>query len=628
MTASPLDRLRTLAAQGGLAEHYGSVAGILADLAPDGRPADLIRAGTLLKRLDPDRIREHHPETEVVSLAVTGWSTLDGLVAPLTAELARHGWVFRPRLSDFAAYRKDLGDTASPLYTENFEAVLCLLDAQAVFDRLPGPWTASDVEKAASEFGTELEELTERFLTEGSGRLVLNTIVLPRSLSHQFVDHATRCQIGVNWRELNIRLLKLAARSDRVAVIDMEQLVAASGSLSDARMAQYAKARFSDELLAAYAREVTHLIRAFRGRSKKVLAVDLDNTLWDGVLGDDGPDRVAAASTLRGEAFGAFQRVVRQLASQGVLLAVCSKNDDDLVSQVLSEHSDMTLRQSDFAKVVANWQPKDANLRLIAEALDLGLDSFVFVDDSPAECGLVSSSLPQVAVVRLDDEPALHVERLLTDDWFATLRLTDEDRRRSESYRHLAGRQKLRDAVGSAESYLQELGVTVSVSRGKGFETERLSQLTLRTNQFNLTGERLSSADVTAWCEDPEGLVLSVRSADRFGDNGLIGAVFARRQDATLHIHNMLLSCRVFDRGVEAAAMASLLTYARAQGHTAVTGTYRATERNRRFADFYPSLGFVRSGGNEASAEFRHSLEELPGVPGHIQLSTDLKEPS
>ncbi|MEU6600894.1 HAD-IIIC family phosphatase [Streptomyces flaveolus] len=626
MTDTPLARLRTLAGQGSLVEHYGSVAGILADMVSDGDAADLIRAGTLLKRLDSDLIKKHHPGTRTVSLAVTGWSTLDGLIAPLTAELARHDWILDPHVSDFGSYRKDLNDTNGQLYTGNFEAVLCVLDAQAVLDRLPGPWTASDVEKAVSDFGTELEELTERFLTEGSGRLVLNTITLPRSLTHQVVDHATRCQIGIHWRELNIRLLRLAARSDRVAVIDMEPLVAASGPLSDARMAQYAKMRVSDELLAAYAREVAHLIRAFRGRSKKVLVVDLDNTLWDGILGDDGPDGIAAASTLRGEAFGAFQRVIRQLASQGVLLAVCSKNDEGPVRQVLSSHADMTLRLQDFVRITANWRPKEANLRLLAQELDLGLDSFVFVDDSPAECGLVASTLPQVAVVRLDDEPALHIERLLMDDWFATLRLTAEDRTRSESYRALTARQSLREAAGSAESYLRDLGVTVSVSTAKGFEAERLSQLTLRTNQFNLTGERLSAAEVTARCADPECLVLSVRSADRFGDNGLIGAVFARRRGSTMHIDNMLLSCRVFDRGVETAAMVSLLAYARAHGHTAVTGTYRATERNRRFADFYPSLGFTRGDSTETEAEFRHSLEEVPGVPDHLQLGTHLEE--
>lgn len=628
VTEAPLARLRDLAGQGDLTEHYGSVAGILAGIAADGTTADLIRAGTLLKRLDPDLVKERHPGTQAVSLAVTGWSTLDGLIAPLTAELARHGWVLEPDISDFASYRKDLSDTTGRLYTGSFEAVLCVLDAQAVLDRLPGPWTASDVEAAASDFGTELEELTERYLTEGSGRLVLNTIALPRSLTHQIIDHATRCQIGIVWRELNIRLLRLAARSDRIAVIDMEPLMAASGPLSDARMAQYAKMRLSDELLAAYAREVAHLLRAFRGRSRKVLVLDLDNTLWDGILGDDGPDGITAASTLRGEAFGAFQRVVRQLASQGVLLAVCSKNEENPVLHVLSAHPDMALRQQDFVKIVANWQPKDANLRLIAQDLDLGLDSFVFVDDSPAECGLVASTLPQVAVVGLNDEPALHVERLLMDDWFATPRLTDEDRRRSESYHTLAARQQLRDAAGSAESYLRDLGVTVTVSRAKGFEAERLSQLTLRTNQFNLTGERLSAAEVTTRGADPEYLVLSVRSADRFGDNGLIGAVFARPRGSELHIDNMLLSCRVFDRGVETAAMVSLLTHARALGRTAVTGTYRATERNRRFADFYPTLGFTRGDSTEAEAEFRHSLEEVPGVPDHLQLANDFEEPS
>ena len=623
---TPLDTLRALSDQGRLAERYDTVAGLLTDIASDDRPEDLVRAGTLLKRLDEAEILRHHPRAEVVRVAVTGCSSLAGLIAPLTAELARHGLVLRPRLGDFAAYRRDLSDIAGPLHTEPHEAVLCVLDAHAVLDRLSGPWTVPDVEAASSDFCGELEQLAERYLAGTSGRLVLNTIPLPRSLTHQFIDHASRCRIGVVWRKLNIRLLELATRSDRIAVIDTEPLTASSGPLNDPRMAQYAKTRFSDEVLAAYARDVAHLIRAFRGRSKKILVVDLDNTLWDGVLGDDGADGIAAASTLRGEAFGSFQRVIRQLASQGVLLAVCSKNDEEPVHDVLGTHPDMTLREQDFVHIAANWRPKDVNLLSIAEQLDLGLDSFVFVDDSPAECHLVASALPQVAVVRLDDEPALHAERLLSDDWFAALRLTEQDLRRAESYRSLAEHRSLREAAGSAESYLHQLSVTVSVSRSRSFEVDRLSQLTLRTNQFNLTGERLSSAEVRARRDDPEQLVISVSSSDRFGDNGLIGAIFARRQGTALHVDNMLLSCRVFDRGVEAAAMAALLGHARESGHTAVVGKYRSTERNRRFADFYPSTGFTLSATAETSAEFVHTLEELPGIPDHLQLGVDLKE--
>lgn len=627
---TPLDRLRTLASQGLLAERYETAAGLLAELAATGRPGDLTRAGAILQRLDADEIVRHNPGTDAVSVAVTGWSSIGGLLAPLAAELARHGWPLRHRVSDFGSYQRDLGDPASPLYAEERDAVLCVLDADAVIDRLTGPWTASDVKAAAIDFTTELEGLADVFLTHGSGHLVLNTITMPRSLGRQFIDHGSRSELGIVWRDLNIRLLRLGSRSDRIVVIDMDPLTAAVGPLNDPRLALYAKIRFSDEVLAEYAREVGHLIRATRGRSKKVLVLDLDNTLWDGILGDDGPNGIAAASTLRGEAFKAFQRVIRQIAAQGVLLAVSSKNEQSSVLDVLRTHPDMTLRESDFVQINANWEPKDVNLRDIAERLDLSLDSFTFVDDSPAECGLVASALPQVAVVRLDEEPALHIDRLLEDGWFTTLRLTDEDRRRPQSYRELNQRRELRQVAGSAESYLRQLNVSVSAALAESFEIDRLSQLTLRTNQFNLTGERLAADQVRDRIQDPSSLVVSVRSSDRFGDNGLVAAIFARRTDTTLHVENMLLSCRVFDRGIESAAMVSLLKHARASGLTAVTGNFIGTDRNRRFAGFYESLRFapIADGSTEASSRFRHALDSIPALPEHLTLDSNYKESS
>ncbi|MFD0329344.1 HAD-IIIC family phosphatase [Streptacidiphilus monticola] len=295
-------------------------------------------------------------------------------------------------------------------------------------------------------------------------------------------------------------------------------------------MSAYAKAHLGEELLARYAREVGHLGRALRGKAKKVLVLDLDNTLWDGVLGDDGADGIAAATTFRGEAFGTFQKLARQIGSQGVLLAVSSKNDQEPVLEVLRTHPDMVLRDTDFVRINANWNPKDANLRDIAAKLNLGVDSFVFADDSTFETGLVAAGLPEVAVVRLDEEPALHVEKLLADGWFDVRELTAEDRERASLYRVESERQDLLDSSGSYEEYLEQLQVRVQVSAVGDLDLARVAQLTLRTNQFNLTTQRLQPDEVRARIDDPEHLVLSVRSGDRFGDNGVVGALFAHRE--------------------------------------------------------------------------------------------------
>ncbi|AUG78809.1 methoxymalonyl-ACP biosynthesis protein FkbH [Kitasatospora sp. MMS16-BH015] len=615
--ATVRERLRTLAAAGELAARYPEIPQILATAGPE----EIAAAGRQLSRLKPEEVIALHPGTDTFTVAVTGSSTLGGLLPALTGELARHGLLLRPWVGDFDGWITELQDTDSELYQAKADLTLCVLDAAAVLRSLPTPWQAADAAAATAATLAQLDRLAAHYLEHGTGTLVLNTVPLLRGWTHQLVDLASRAQLGITWREFNAGLLKLAAKYDRVAVLDLEPLLAESGPVNDPRLAVYAKAEYGDELLGRYAREVGHLARTVKGRTKKVLVVDLDNTLWDGILGDDGADGIAAAVTFRGEAFGRFQQVVKQIGSQGVLLAVSSKNDQEPVVDVLTSHPDMVLRAADFVRINANWQPKDANLQDIAQRLNLGVDSFVFADDSSFETGLVASSLPSVAVIRLDEEPALHVAKLLADNWFDVRELTAEDRARAGLYRSEEARQTLLESTGSMEEYLAQLEVVVDLSPVQEHEIARLAQLTLRTNQFNLTTERLQVADVRERLADDSHLVLAVRTADRFGDQGLVGGVFAHTEGDALAIDNVILSCRVFSRGIEQTAIATVLAEAARRGLRRVTASYRPTKKNHKVREFYPSVGFARAGGTDEEPDFAHDLAERLEVPGHVRVA-------
>ncbi|HEY3478396.1 MAG TPA: HAD-IIIC family phosphatase, partial [Streptomyces sp.] len=344
-------------------------------------------------------------------------------------------------------------------------------------------------------------------------------------------------------------------------------------------------------------------------------------TLWGGVLGEDGAEGIEIGEGYRGEAFTAFQRVVRQLGSQGVLLAAVSKNDAEPVRKVLDDHPAMTLRSGDFVRVTANWRPKHENLRELADALNLSVASLVFADDSPYERGLVRRELPEVAVLDLDGEPALHIGKLLADDWFAVRELTAEDRSRGAQYREEAARGDFLQTFDSLDDYLRELDVTVRLSRARESDVPRLSQLTLRTNQFNCTTWRLQPAEVAAMAADPALLVLPVHAADRFGSNGMIGAVFGRRDGAALHLDNFVLSCRVFSRGIEHACLAAVLRHARATGATEVLATYRRSPKNSLVKEFYPRYGFALVADDGTTASFRHDLRDIVPPPPHVRLT-------
>ncbi|MGH3164916.1 MAG: HAD-IIIC family phosphatase [Trebonia sp.] len=615
------EELLALHRRGRLAIEYPRVTRLVAELSGH----ELLRAGQLLSHLEPDEVRQEHPEVPAVTAMITGHGTLTPLIAPLIAQFTRHGMLLRPELTEFDGYFFALADPASALYAARADLTLCVLDSGVVFDKVPLPWRPADVEAAAEREVDLIEQLASTFEAAGRGTLVLNTLPLPRLHSAQLVDHRSRARLGAAWRRANARLLGIAESHAAVVVIDLDPLLAEGRPARDPRLDTYARAHLSPELLDGYAREIGHLARHVAGLTKKGLALDLDGTVWGGIIGDDGIEGIAVAEGHRGEAFRSFQRVVRQLGSQGVLLAALSKNDQGLVHEALREHPQMTLREDDLVRVVANWRPKHDNIADLASALNLGTDTFVFVDDSPLECALMREQRPEVTVVCADGDPALHAERLLDDGWFDVREVTADDRARPARYREELARADLRATSVSVASYLHDLKVRVRLSAARETEVARLSQITLRTNQFNLTTRRLQPAGVRALLADPAVRVVAIRAADRFGDNGLVGAVFMRSDGDAADIDNFLLSCRVFSRGIEQASLAALLRSAREHGATAVRGFYRPTARNHVVADFYRRHGFAQVADDGTTRTFRHDLASIVAVPDHVELTEDLQ---
>ncbi|GAA3448182.1 HAD-IIIC family phosphatase [Dactylosporangium matsuzakiense] len=604
---------------GELAARYPEVRALLAE--PGAEPAI---AGRLLSRLDADEVHRRHPEYPVVSVAITGHGTVAQVVAPLTAQLARHGLLARCTVADFDSYVRDLGAPDSDLYAAGADLVLCLLDANVVLDELPVPWAPADASGVLAAKLALLRGLAATFQHTGAGTLVLNTLPLPHRAVAQLIDHRSRARFCAAWHEYNAGVLRLAEDFPALVVIDLAPLIAEGIAAEDPRMSCYAGAHLSAELLARYAREAGHLARNLTGRTSKVLALDLDGTVWGGILAEDGPDGLEISEGHTGSAFAAFQRVAKQLAAQGILVAAVSKNDADAVRAVFRDRADLTLAEDDFVRVVANWRPKHENLTELAAALNVGVESIVFVDDSTYECGLVRHELPGVAVVPVTDEPALHVEALLRDGWFTTRDLTAEDTARVTRYREELVRQDFMDSFDSMEAYQAQLGVAVRIEPATPADVPRVSQLTLRTNQFNLTVERLQPPAVQALLDDPAHRVLTIRSADRFGDNGLVGALLTHTDGDVVTIDNFLLSCRVFGRGIEAAALSAVLLDARRRGCTAVVAAHRAGAKNSKVLQLYPRHGFVRAEPGEAGAGvtwFRHDLRDIADPPKHIDLA-------
>jgi FkbH-like protein len=342
-----------------------------------------------------------------------------------------------------------------------------------------------------------------------------------------------------------------------------------------------------------YGELVARLLAAGQGRSAKCLVLDLDNTLWGGVIGDDGLAGLALGQgSALGEAFIAVQDYVRSLARRGIILAVCSKNDHARAVEPFEKHPEMVLRLEHISSFVANWNDKATNIRTIAAALNIGLDSMVFADDNPFERALVRQTLPMVAVPELPDDPAL-VPRCLSDaGYFEGLAVTEEDLDRTRQYQSNQAREVLK-ATTDMPTYLRSLEMQLWWRRFDRIGLARIVQLINKTNQFNLTTRRYNEEGVLAVMGDPASFGLQMRLVDRFGDNGIIAIAIGRKQpDRDVLIDTWLMSCRVLGRQVESATLNLIAEHALSLGATRLFGEYRPTSKNGMVRDHYANLGF------------------------------------
>jgi len=424
------------------------------------------------------------------------------------------------------------------------------------------------------------------------------------------------------------RSLAEAAHADAVTLLDLERAIHRDGRdawFDTARMLQ-AKQEIAPQAAPAYGDLVARVVCAQRGLSKKCLVLDLDNTLWGGVLGDDGVQGlVLGQGSAAGEAHLAVQRYAKQLRDRGVILAVCSKNDPQIAQDAFASHPEMVLKRSDLAAFVANWDDKARNLMDIARQLNIGIDTLVFLDDNPAERARIREALPGVAVPELPDDVAGYVRRLADAGYFEATSLTAEDRQRGEHYAQNAERDALRESAQSMDEFLQSLQMTLEYGPFTGLDLVRVNQLINKTNQFNPTTRRYSAEQLAALLGTPGTLSLQFRLRDRFGDNGLVSAMILAPHAGDrqcLEIDTWVMSCRVFGRQLEHEAMNLAVEAAQRAGARELIATYASTPKNAVIRELYPQLGFrAADSGGQSVGVARWSLQIAEYIPNKTHIS-------
>lgn len=338
---------------------------------------------------------------------------------------------------------------------------------------------------------------------------------------------------------------------------------------------------------------LSHIVGSIYGKNKKAMVLDLDNTLWGGVVGDDGVDGISIGEeTPAAQSYSAFQRYIKEHKDIGVMLAVSSKNDrDNAIAGLL--HPAGVLRPDDFLTIRANWEPKDQNVRAIAEELGVGADSFVFIDDNPAEQALIRAQIPGAAVPPLPPEAERYIEILDRSGFFEVVSLSEDDLARGEMYRQNQQREQAAARYEDYDSYLRSLEMRAEIAPFSDVYLARIAQLTNKTNQFNLTTRRYTEREMAAAKDDPDSVGLYGRLADKFGDNGVVTVVLARVAAGAADIDLWLMSCRVLGRGMESAMLDELAAALLARGVRTLRGRYVPTAKNGMVKDFYSDLGFA-----------------------------------
>ena len=543
------------------------------------------------------KCRDHAAVRRHTRIALVGSSTTTFLASALELLCLRDG--IRPEIYEapFGTFRQTILDDRSRLYEFQPDFIVLLLNWRdtSLPDVSPAP------ADAAGEIADEYERLWEHLATRTRARVIQTTFAMPPTDPYHALSTILDGGRASVLREINRRLLDRA--HDRVAWIDTGKLAAShAGVWDDPVQWSSAKAYPAAAALPEMAEQILSYLRAHLGLTRKVLALDLDNTLWGGVIGEDGPGRIKLGPpSAIGERYQTLQRYLLSLKQRGILLAVVSKNNYDDAAAVFRHHTGSALALDDFVAFKANWNDKTDNLRHIASSLNLGLDSFVFLDDNPAERARVRSVLPDVAVPEISGEPASSIAALERGLYFQALRLTEEDRRRAASYCARTRSQNQMSAYTSVAEYLDSLDMEIRHEPVNSENCARVAQLINKTNQFNLTTKRYGEEQVRLLMDSGRWWFHAFRLRDRFADHGLIAVLLAEKSDEVWRIDTWLLSCRVIGRGVEKFMFNTLLEAARSEQAKAITAVYIPTAKNAPVSSLLPDLGF----GSEAQGAYR-----------------------
>jgi len=580
-----------------------------------------------IQRLDLSSVTV--PEEKRIRIAVLSSFTVDPLVMYIDIEcrlIELHPEMY---IAPFDQYPQEILDENSALYSFNPDIAILAVHAESLLgdNFLPRflTFTEEEKRKRQKEIIKHLENLISELSSRTNALILVNNFIVPTFSPLGILDNRISIGLKTFYQGLNSRLSDLFRENRQVYVVDFDGLAAKHGKDRCINPEMYYRGSIviSESFLPVVTNEYMGYIKALKNLNRKCIVLDLDNVLWGGILGEDGFAGIKLGGDPMGKAYVDFQKLLLSYYSRGIILAINSKNNYEDAYKVIQEHPNMVLREKHFAAMRINWKDKVENMVELAEELNIGLDSMVFIDDSPQERERMKQALPQVLVLDLPRSPFHYCKALQNLNDFNTLVISEEDKKRGDMYYAKKKRRALMKTKGSLEEFLRSLDIKAEIRYADSFTIPRVTSLINRTNQFNLTTRRYSQAQVEGMCSQPDRFqVYTMKISDRFGDEGIVGVAIVRKEKETWVIDSFLMSCRVIGRGVETALLAKIVEDAKANGASVLIGEYIPTPKNQPTSNFYRDHNFKRICQKNGTIRWELDLKKSTvNIPDWVKVS-------
>lgn len=551
-----------------------------------------------------------------INVAILSSFTINGLAETLQVKCHKKNISCMTYLGGYNQYNQEILSKESTLYSFKPNLTFLFLDIQSFFgDLFYNPYS---IQKNSRELHikniiNKIINLIKIFKKNSNSKLIVSNFNIPNYSPYGIIETKSNYGYHEMIMDLNSQLLNEIRKFDDVYLFDFDRFVHLHGeqNILDSHKILFGDIKISLEYIPYLATNLMGYVIGLLGLSKKCIVLDLDNTLWGGIIGEDGFDDIKLGPQSPGNVYVEFQKYLLALCQRGIILAINSKNNPEDAIRVIREHPYMILREENFACIKINWNDKVSNMNEIANELNIDLDSFVYFDDDPVNREFVKMNLPQVITVDLPKDPVQYSTILRSMNEFNTLIITSEDSKRSQMYVEQRKRKELETNVSNLNDFLKQLEIKIVIKNVNEFAIPRISQLTLKTNQFNLSTKRYQEDDIRKFVKDDKFLVGCIQVEDKFGDNGITGAYIVKKDNQKeWTIDTFLLSCRVMGREVEKAIMSYIIEQAKKEGVVKLKSIYIPTEKNKPCENFLKDCNFQK-GMDEWSYSFNQPFKNI-----------------